>query len=175
MKTSATFDIADALNGLDKLGAIGYKLARSMGVAAGEALRDEAKLRAPVGKAEDTAAGGGSIVPGSLRNAIYLAFRDKDSTNVRVKYSVSWSAKKAPHGHLLEFGHWQPYTVVLTKNGWRTTTSFRAGGPKRIPAFPFLRPAYESLMPRLRSIMVDRGRARFPELIRDQLIPESSV
>lgn len=174
MKTSAKFDVSEAVAGLDNLDRIKYQLARSMAVAGGSALRDEAKLRAPVGRAEEDITGGGSIRPGSLRNAIYLAFRDGESTESRVKYSVSWNAKKAPHGHLLEFGHWQPFNVVLTKNGWRTRASgkgsrakgqLRAGGPKWISAVPFLRPAYEAVLPRLQPIMVQRGRERLPELL----------
>jgi hypothetical protein len=176
VKTAAKFDVSEAVAGLDRLNGVKYALARSMAVAGGTALRDEAKVRAPVGRAEEDAAGGGSIYPGALRDAIYLVFRDRESNNQVIKYSVSWNAKKAPHGHLIEFGHWQPFVVVLTKDGWRTLASgkgtkatgqLRPGGPKWIPAEPFLRPAYEAMLPRLRGVMVERGRERLPELLRE--------
>lgn len=165
----------EALAGLDRIAGLKYPLARSMAAAGGALLRDEAQARAPVG--ED------SIAPGTLRNSIYLAFRDKESTDTLVKYSVSWNAKKAPHGHLIEFGHWQPFEVFLTADGWRTRASGkgrRAQGvrretPKWIPATPFLRPAYDTCLPRLPQVMAERGRQRFSELMQDQLIPESSV
>lgn len=67
------------------------KLARSMAVAGGQVLRDEAKHHAPV----DT---------GLLRDSIYLAFKEDRSTGGQVVYSVSWNSKTAPHGHLIEFG-----------------------------------------------------------------------
>lgn len=174
MKSQAKMDMSEAFAGLDRLDQVKYQLARSMAVAGGSALRDEAKVRAPVGRAEEDITGGGSIRPGALRDAIYLAFRDGESTQARVKYTVSWNAKKAPHGHLIEFGHWQPFDVVLTKAGWRTRASgkgarakgrARKGGPKWIPAVPFLRPAYETVFPRLQATMVQRGRERLPELL----------
>ena len=42
----------------------------------------------------------------------------KISRKLRPGYSVSWTAKKAPHGHLLEFGHWQPYVVAKIPGGY---------------------------------------------------------
>src|SRR5690606_22184857 len=69
MKTKATVDLKEVFAGLEKLEAIKYPLARSMAVAGGAMLRDEAKLRAPVGVDSNN--------PGTLRDSIYLAFRDK--------------------------------------------------------------------------------------------------
>lgn len=166
MTVRAKVDLSSAFAGLDKLAAAKYSLARSMAAAGGRLLRDEAKVRAPVGMDSEN--------PGSLESAIYLAFRDGESTDTRVKYSVSWNASKAPHGHLLEFGYWQPFVVVLTPEGWRTLASGkgdkargvrRADGPKWIPPHPFLRPAYEASLPRLKAVMVSRGAQRLPELL----------
>src|SRR5574337_933078 len=90
----AKTDLSSVQAGLAKLaGPLRESLARSMAVAGGKVLRDEAKLLAPVGTEE-----GGSIHPGALRNAIYLAFKDSGSTGKNIRYSVSWNAKKAPHG-----------------------------------------------------------------------------
>lgn len=63
----------------------------------------------------------------NLRNAIYQAYRDLDSTKDAKYYGVSWagsskkSNKSSQHGHLIEFGHWQPYQLVKNKRGeWVT-------------------------------------------------------
>lgn len=183
MKTTAKLDVSEAIAGLDKIDKFKYPLARSMAVAGGQLLRDEAKIRAPVGRAEETAMGGGSIRPGALRDSIYLAFRDGESTETTVKYSVSWNASQAPHGHLLEFGRWQPFPVFFGAQGWRTRASgkgkrakgVRLQNPKWVSAHPFLRPAYDASLPRLHGVMVQRGRARLSELLRDELTPDSSV
>lgn len=115
------------------------KLARSMAVAGGTLLRDEAKSHAPV-------------KTGLLRDSIYLAFKDGMSNERQVVYSVSWNSKKAPHGHLIEFGHWH---VQGGKGGERTSWT---------PAQPFLRPAYDAA-PRAQAAMIARGRERAAELL----------
>lgn len=140
-------------------------LARSMAVAGGQLLRDEAKARAPVGTAE-----GGSITPGLLRSAIYLAFRDKESTEKVVVYSVTWNSKKAPHGHWPEFGHWQTHARYRGDDGeWYTGAPLKR--PKWIAAEPFLRPAFEAMHQRVQVVMIERGRERFAELLADAYTP----
>ena len=60
-------------------------------------------------------------VTGALRDSIYQVY-SKDSSNTELKtYQVSWNRKKAPHGHLVEFG------------------------TSRMPAYPFIRPALSQL------------------------------
>lgn len=86
------FDASGWTAALAKLdGPFKEKLARSMAVAGGTLLRDEAKGYAPV-------------QTGLLRDSIYLAFKDGLSNDSKVVYSVSWNSREAPHGHLLEFG-----------------------------------------------------------------------
>lgn len=132
MSIKAEVDFRSAIEGLERLNDVRVSLARSMAVAGGKVLRDEAKLRAPVG--ED------SKRPGLLRDAIYLAFKDKRSTDAKVVYSVSWNAKTAPHGHLVEFGHWQTHARYKGADGeWYTGAPLAV--PKWVPAYPFLRPA----------------------------------
>lgn len=114
-------------------------LARSMAVAGGQLLRDEAKQNAPV----DT---------GLLRDSIYLAFKDDRSSEAQIVYSVSWNSRTAPHGHLIEFGHWH---VQGGKGGERTSWT---------PAQPFLRPAFDHA-PRAQQAMIQRGRERAAELL----------
>jgi HK97 gp10 family phage protein len=127
-----------ALNKLS--GPVKEKLARSMGVAGGQVMRDEAKLQAPV-------------MTGLLSESIYLAFKDDRSNDAQVVYSVSWNSKTAPHGHLLEFGHWH---VTGGKGGEQTSWT---------AAKPFLRPAYDIAKPKAAQAMMARGKVRAAELL----------
>lgn len=157
-------DLSGWATGLDKLGGeLKTSLARSMAVAGGKVLRDEAKHQAPV---ED----------GVLRDAIYLAYSERRTGNERVVYSVTWNSQKAPHGHLLEFGHWQPFKVVYNKKSGQFTTLAKGkgggpnavpnpGGPKWIAARSFLRPALSVAGQMAANAMILRGRERFPELL----------
>lgn len=160
----AKTDFSGVLAGLDRLkGAARESLARSMAVAGGQVLRDEAKMLAPVGTEE-----GGSIAPGTLRNSIYLAYKTARSTQAQQVYSVTWNAKKAPHGHLLEFGHWQPYVVAKIKGGYGGgyySTKIKKPAPTWTPAHPFLRPALDSASERAKAAMIERGKQRLPELL----------
>lgn len=133
-------------------GPLRVSLARSMAVAGGQVVRDEAKLRA---SRDNT---------GKLARAIYLAFRDSRSDDNLVQYSVTWNKAKAPHGHLPEFGYWQPFVVVKIGDTW-VTTDRRLTEPKWIPAQPFLRPAFEASKGRVLQAMITRGRQRLPELL----------
>ena len=80
---------------------------------------------------------------GKLARAIYQAFsKDNSDPGLRAAYHVSWNAKKAPHGHLVEYGYVQKYQVIVDKNGnFVTLKNRRLKTPKQIPAHPFLRPA----------------------------------
>lgn len=103
-------------------------------------------------------------VTGNLDSAIYQAYSANNSGKGRAVYHVSWNAKKAPHGHLVEFGHIQRYKVFLAKNG-RWYTAIQPGmkgkkaparkapqavkdayyvplaAPRQVAAQPFVRPA----------------------------------
>lgn len=162
----AKADFSGALAGLDRLkGALRESLARSMAVAGGKVLRDEAKLLAP----KET---------GLLESAIYLAYKQNRSSSSQQVYSVTWNAKKAPHGHLIEFGHWR-YNKII--NGY-PQKSLREGltkghgpqdhvppgaldAPVWVSAHPFLRPALDSAGERAKAAMIERGRQRLPELL----------
>lgn len=150
----ATFDTSGWSAALDRLlGPARVSLARSMAVAGGEVLRDEAKARV-------------NSHNGVLANAMYLAFRDVRSSDKEVQYAVTWNKSKAPHGHLVEFGHWQIYAVVRKPDGtYVTDKRRRLATPKWVPAYPFLRPAYEAASARARAAMIQRGRERLPELL----------
>lgn len=159
-------DISSLLGGLDKLGAAQESIARSMGAAMGVEVRDEAKVRAPVGTEE-----GGSITPGLLKSAIYVAYDDQRRllNPGAYRYTVSWNSKKAPHGHLIEFGHWMPYQYVKTADGEYYTPL----PPKPLPgegfwvsAQPFLGPAFDAKLPRLAAVAYEAGRIRFAEVMK---------
>lgn len=49
-------------------------------------------------------------VTGNLDRSIYQYFSDEKSEDgKRAEYHISWNHKKAPHGHLVEFGYLQRY------------------------------------------------------------------
>ena len=141
-------------------GPLRESVARTMAVAGGQVIRDEARIRAPRGD-------------GLLASALYLAYKQHRSTGDEQVYSISWNAKRAPHGHLVELGYWQPYIVVKTAKGdYITTDKLRPDGPKRIPAHPFLRPALDAAGPRAFEAMLKRGRAHMFDLLADPDTPE---
>jgi HK97 gp10 family phage protein len=149
--TKAKLDTSGWTAALAKLaGPARESLARSMAVAGGEVLRDEAKVLAPVQS-------------GGLRDSIYLAYQDGKSTPAEVHYAVSWNGSKAPHGHLIEFGHWQTHEMYQKDGKWYVGA--KLANPKWVSAKPFLRPAFESANARAQQAMIERGRARLPELL----------
>lgn len=89
------------LNGLlDELGEESEKALRPMAQAATQVIYDRVKLNVQaMGR-----------VTGNLDSAIYQAFSPEHSEDgLRAQYNVSWNARKAPHGHLLEWGWLQRY------------------------------------------------------------------
>lgn len=72
-------------------------------------------------------------VTGNLARSIYQAYSRDNSAPGRAVYHISWNARKAPHGHLVEYGHIQRYRVYLNKRGeWKTM--IRPGmDPKKKP------------------------------------------
>ncbi|THJ30943.1 HK97 gp10 family phage protein [Lampropedia aestuarii] len=169
-KTGLSFDVAGALKGIDAF-AVQLKghLPRSMAVAGGQVVRDEAKKRAPKQS-------------GLLASSIYVAYADKRSQpkDGLAIYSVAWNAKTAPHGHLIEFGHWR-YNKQA-ENG-RYMKSKRPGvrrgkgaqdhsgpgaleKPVWVPANPFMRPAYDAIAQTSVQAMLDRGQVRLAEIMK---------
>lgn len=54
---------------------------------------------------------------GNLANSIYQVFSQERSTDGKAVYSVSWNHKKAPHGHLVEYGYLQRYRYYQDAQG----------------------------------------------------------
>lgn len=98
---------------------------------------------------------------GNLAASIYQAFSEENSAETasgyaRATYHVSWNAKKAPHGHLVEFGHIQKFKVYLGRDGrWYTNKKAPLPAPVQVAAKPFVRPA-RALFPQARAAMVAR-------------------
>jgi hypothetical protein len=60
-------------------------------------------------------------VTGNLDGSIYQVYSRDNSSPVRSEYHISWNRRKAPHGHLVEFGHVQRYVVYIDRRGqWKT-------------------------------------------------------
>lgn len=79
---------------------------------------------------------------GNLERSIYQAFSADNSGQGYATYHVSWNAAKAPHGHLVEYGHLQRYLVTIDDRGrWITHKDKPLPSPVYIPGKPFLRPA----------------------------------
>lgn len=167
---STRVDMTEALAGLDKMAGAKESLARTMGAAMGVAVRDEAITRAPVLQPGNE--GADNQPEGLLRDSIYVAYDERRSqlTQESYRYTVSWNASRAPHGHLLEFGHWMPYLYNKTDDGLFYTPMPPVPNPAIgadgfwVAAHPFLGPAFDTKTPVLMQIAVQAGRTRFTEL-----------
>lgn len=114
------FDFSAIGGKLDAITDSANKQTRAAAQAGAQVFYDEVKLRAPVSKKARKSKSGRTIVPGALRDSIYQAFSADNSSDDHATYHVSWNYKKAPHGHLVEFG------------------------TSRAPAHPFLRPSFDA-------------------------------
>lgn len=107
-------------------------------------------------------------VTGNLEGSIYQVYSKRKSNDRSATYQISWNTRKAPHGHLVEYGHIQRYVVFVGKDG-RYYTAVRPDArgkkrpgknatqaerdayyvllaqPKQIAAQPFVRPAAAQL------------------------------
>ena len=83
---------------------------------------------------------------GNLLRSIYQVYR-KDSSidGVIASYAVSWNARKAPHAHLVEYGHIQRYREYIArkgpKKGQLVTDRTHPIAPKQVAATAFMRRA----------------------------------
>lgn len=114
------FDSQGVNAGLDALAAGSLRNARPAAQAGGQVLYEEVLARVPVAKKARTTKGGKVILPGALKASIYQVFSEDNSTDNRATYHVSWNHRKAPHGHLVEYG------------------------TSRAAAHPFIRPSYDA-------------------------------
>lgn len=69
---------------------------------------------------------------GNLAKSIYQKFSQDNSNRLRAEYHVSWNYSKAPHGHLVEYGHLQRYVTYIDKRGqWKTLVRPEMRGKRR--------------------------------------------
>lgn len=134
-KSSVTFsmDTSGLNQWLDELQAEALAAVRPAAQAGAQVLYDEVKRNVARLKRKT----------GNLDRAIYQAFSPDNSADGRVTYHVSWNRRKAPHGHLVEFGHLQRYEVTFDPQTMRFTThkDRPLPVPRQIAAKPFVRPA----------------------------------
>lgn len=108
-----------------------------------ESIRPAAQAGAQVLYDEVTANATRRKKTGNLAASIYQAFSADKSGIGFSTYHISWNRKKAPHGHLVEFGHYQRYEVTHDPKTGRFIThkDRKLDTPIHIAAKPFLRPA----------------------------------
>lgn len=118
---------------LDQLGDEAEAAVRPAAQAAAQVLYDEVKRN--VGRIKRKT--------GNLERSIYQAFSADNSGTGFATYHVSWNARKAPHGHLVEYGHLQRYEITYDPQTRRFTThkDRPLPAPKQVAARPFVRPA----------------------------------
>ncbi len=129
---------AGLLDKVNKLGAGAVEAARPAAQAGAQVFYDAARANAPRSRKGHWFYGTSYKVSGkrywfeagSLQRAIYQAYSADNSNNQGLAtYHVSWNAKKAPYGYMVEFG---------TVNA---------------PAHPFLRPAFNNNLQRAEQAM----------------------
>lgn len=90
-----------------------------LGDAVGEAVRPAAQAAAQV--FYDQVKENVSRIPrvsGNLQDSIYQKFVPEMSVDgQKAVYRISWNYKKAPHGNLIEYGHFVRYKYYVTKEG----------------------------------------------------------
>lgn len=117
---SIKFDASELMDSLDGITEAAEENIRPAAQAGIQVLYDELLLRVPVSTKIKKKKSGRVIAPGALKASIYQAFSKDNSGKGFATYHSSWNYRKAPHGHLVEFG------------------------TSRSPAHPFLRPAYDA-------------------------------
>lgn len=96
---------------LDQLDALAQEAIRPLAQAATQVIYNRAKVNVQ-GLGKET---------GNLARSIYQYHSmEKSRPGLRAEYHVSWNHKKAPHGHLLEYGWIQRYEVRLVNGHWKT-------------------------------------------------------
>lgn len=129
---SIDMDTAGVFAGLDRLTQRASEAVRPAAQAGAQVFYNEVKIN--VGKI--------GKVTGNLDASIYQVYSKDNSTPTSATYHISWNTRKAPHGHLVEFGHIQTRKVYLGKNGQWYTSPEKLPEPKQVAARPFIRPAY---------------------------------
>ena len=175
---SATFNDAGWQKAFSALeGPFKESLARRMLVSGGVLLRDGAKEFAPESDGPYNPNSRGSHTSGTLRSSIYLAYDEKASVIGKFAYVISWNAKKAWWGKLVEFGHvvnfgwgmFDGHYYSQVPKALRKKSKPGKGLPVlwRIPAAPFLGRSMDVYLSATKTAMIERGRVEVPILLKD--------
>lgn len=120
--TTIRVNLASLNDYLQELGDRADSASRPAAQAAAQVLYDEVKKNV----------GALGQKSGNLNRSIYQVYSQDNSGPGFATYQVSWNHRKAPHGHLLEFGHIQRYASYIGKDGnWRTAVRASMQGKKR--------------------------------------------
>lgn len=131
---SIKFDSSVLDAALDSMNEQAKKTIRPAAQAGAQVLYDQVKLNvAAIGRKT-----------GNLAGSIYQVYSEDNSTEERATYHVSYNARKAPHGNLVEYGHIQTRKVYLGKDGNWYTSKTPLPSPKHVAARPYIRPAFDS-------------------------------
>lgn len=142
-------------------GPVRESLARRMLVEGGVLLRDAA-----AGAARLAANKEGKEVRGLWASAMRLVRTPEEENEHMFAYKVSWNSKVAPHGHLVEFGHWMTHKVYKAANGeWYTLKDQPLDAPKWVAARPALGPTMDSYGATAIRVMILRGQRELPKLL----------
>lgn len=97
---------------------------------------------------------------GNLARSIYQAHSEDNSWYGNHTYHVSWNARKAPHGHLVEFGYVARFERYIGSDGhWYTRKDALLATPRHVGAMAPVRRA-ASKMPQALQAMEDEYFAR---------------
>lgn len=130
---SIKFDPSLLNQRIDNIGVAVLGAVRPAAQAGAQVLYDEVKLN--VGRIKKKT--------GNLGASIYQVFSQDNSSEVRSTYHISWNARKAPHGHLVEYGHLMTRKAYIGSDGKWYTSKVKID-PKLVGARPFLRPAFDA-------------------------------
>lgn len=100
---------------------------------------------------------------GDLYGSIYHWFDTKQSVQGKQVYAIGPNKAKAPHWHLIEYGHWRVNKIVRLENGQLVATKERLDVPIWVAAQPYIRPAW-SLVNQALEAGRQRMRERMAEL-----------
>ena len=94
----------------------------------------------------------------TLAAGIWAVLRAWSTPGGKATYHVSWNPRKAPHGHLVEWGHLQRYEVSRDPKTDRFIThrDKPLATPRQVSGRPFIRPALAAKGEAAQQAMRDR-------------------
>lgn len=143
-------DIRGALQALED--GMKQEVLKSGAWAGATVIYDEMRRNAPVDQ-------------GELRDSIYRWRDDQGSRDGRIAYAVGPNKRKAPHWHLIEFGHWLVNKVFVGDDGALHGTKGRRLSPRWVPANPFIRRTFSGKIRAALNSAMQRMRERSREVM----------